>query len=395
MEASFARFLRGRLSRIRLAALLVAQITLATSVSWGVASALVTREVAVFAPIAALTTLAVSMTQRFRRIIALVLGFAVGVLVGDLIVTVSGTGLWQVAVIVAVSMIVAILIGGTTTLIVPAATLGVVIATVTPVNDVVFSRVYDVFIGAGVGILVSGILLPLHPIVIARRAASRMMKELAGALADLAEALRSHADAPVRTAVDRVHAVEEPLREFGEAITTAAETARLLPFRWRAQGRVRPYLGVADRMDHVMRNLRVLTRRTRVILDQEEQVPRAIPDALEGLAGSIRHFLGDLLADREPVRARTEILRAVRVTADVPENMSVSIQVVVARLRSTAVDLLRATGLSYADADVAVRGAVTGPRLRPGRTLLPGRSAAGHGLSPPVLVHWAEPGGRP
>ncbi|HEX5497334.1 MAG TPA: FUSC family protein, partial [Mycobacteriales bacterium] len=304
-----------------------------------------------------------------RRVIELVLGVALGVFVGDVLVGVTGHGLWQLALIVSVSMIVAIVLGGGPTLTLQAGATGIIIATVTPVSDLLFSRVFDVLIGAAVGIAVSTVLLPLNPMVVTRRAAGRVLTDLARALADLGEALRIRSDASVQSAAERVRAVEAPLSEFTRTIGIAAETARLAPFRWRSRGRVQPYLLLAERMHHVVRNLRVLTRRSRSLLGQEEPVPPGVPDALDGLAGAVRLLLGDLLAERDPERARTELRQAARMTADVPGGMTISAQVIVAQVRSTTVDLLRACGLSYADADRVVRSAATEPRLRPGPSL--------------------------
>lgn len=361
--------MHGRLGRLKLGSLLIGQSALATSASWGAATHLVGTQVAVFAPISALVALAMSMTQRLRRVVELVLGVAFGVLVGDILVQVTGKGLWQLALIVSVSMVAAILLGGGPTFTLQAAATGIIIATVTPVSDLQFSRVLDVLIGAAVGIVVSTVLLPINPLVVTRRGAKRVLADLAEALADLGEALRVRSDVSVQAAAERVRAVETPLDEFTRTIGIAAETTRLAPFRWRARPRLEPYLILAARMAHVIRNMRVLTRRSRSLLAEGEPVPPGVPEALDGLARAVRLLLGDLLRDREPERARAELRRAARATADVPRGMTISAQVIVAQVRSTAVDLLRACGLSYADADRVVRGAATEPRLRPGPAL--------------------------
>ncbi|HEY9475882.1 MAG TPA: FUSC family protein [Mycobacteriales bacterium] len=368
-EVDIGQVMRARLARVRRSWLLILQSAVATSLSWGLATTFFQDAPAVFAPVTALVTVAVSLSQHLRRSAELVLGVALGLLVSDLLVQVTGTGVWQLALIVALAMVAAIMLGGSTTVTVQAGATGIIIATVVPVRNLLFDRLYDALIGGAVGLLVAVLLLPANPVTVARRTAAPMLNELAEALRELSTALRTGAHSSVRAAAETVRAVEKPLGEFADAAEGAAETVRLAPYRWREKGRITPYVRLADRMGPVIRNLRVLTRRSRAILSQGEPAPPGIPDALEGVAHAVELLLDDLLADRDPERARAELLRACRMTADIPEGMSISGQVIVGQLRSAAVDLLRACGLGQAEAAGAVRRIVTAPRIRLGPTL--------------------------
>ena len=369
LEVDLASLMRARLARLRRYWLLIVQTAVATSLSWSLATTFFMDAPALFAPVTALITVAVSLSQRLRRSVELILGVALGLLVSDLLVQVTGTGAWQLALIVSLSMIVAILLGGSTTVTMQAGGTAIIIATVVPVRNLLFDRLYDSLIGGAVGLLVAVLLLPANPVRIVRRSATPMLSELADALCDLARALRAGTHSSVRAAAETVRAVEKPLDEFVDAAEGAAETVRLAPYRWREKGRVMPYLRLGERMDPVLRNLRVLTRRSRALVSQGEPAPLGVPEALEGVAGAVRLLLEDLLADRDPERARAELLRACRMTADVPEGMSISAQVIVGQLRSAAVDLLRACGLEQKQAADAVTRTVTAPRIRLGPTL--------------------------
>lgn len=356
---------------VRAAAPLIAQASIAAGLTLLVVSQLRARPV-VFAPVVAVITVAVAQTQRLRRLLELVIGVALGVLLGDTLVLLIGNGPWQVALVVALAMVAAIMLGGSPVMVIQTAASAIIIVAVRPprVEDYFyFLRAVDAAIGGAVGMAVSALLLPVNPMVIVRRAAPEVLTELAEALADLAEALRTRDPLSVRAAAERAREIEAPSQVFASALEAASETARIAPMRWRAQGRLQPYLEVSERMDHVVRNLRVLTRRSRSLLAQDEPVPPGIAEALDGLAHAVRRLLEDLLAGNDPGWARAEVLHACRMTADVPVGLPISAQVIVGQVRSTAVDLLRACGFSYGDADHAVRLAVTEPRIRRGPTL--------------------------
>src|SRR5215469_5330071 len=75
-----------RLRRLRGGALLAAQAGVAAALAWLVAHDLIGHPRPFFAPIAAVVVLNVSVGQRLRRAIELVVGVALGILVGDVLI---------------------------------------------------------------------------------------------------------------------------------------------------------------------------------------------------------------------------------------------------------------------------------------------------------------------
>jgi uncharacterized membrane protein YgaE (UPF0421/DUF939 family) len=73
-------------------------------------AALPIAQAALAAPIAAVVCLSLSLGERLRRVIELIVGVAVGVGVGDLLISRIGTGPWQIALVVALAMSVAVLL---------------------------------------------------------------------------------------------------------------------------------------------------------------------------------------------------------------------------------------------------------------------------------------------
>src|SRR5206468_9041069 len=118
-----------------------------------------------FAPIAAVIALNVSVGQRLRRVVELVLGVALGILVGDVLIYFIGTGAWQIGAGVAAAVVASVFLGGSPIVIGQAAASAVLVATlVPPKNGIYYTRFLDALIGGVVGIIVMALLLPLNPL---------------------------------------------------------------------------------------------------------------------------------------------------------------------------------------------------------------------------------------
>ena len=128
------------------------------------------------------------------------------------------------------------------------------------------------------------------------------------------------------------------------------ETARLVPPRRRALGTVESYASAAAQIDLAVRNVRVLARGVRRAVDLDENVPDEVVAALRDLAAAVR-ALDDVLGEDDGARAaavREPALRAAGQAAVVLERTgNMSVTVVVGQIRSTAVDILRSSGMSY------------------------------------------------
>ena len=110
-HAQIGRELRDAAVRVRRSWRVVLQATVAASLALAVATRL-GHGSAYFAPIAAISTVATSLTQRLRRTGELVVGNAVGILLADLLVARIGTGPVQLAVLVAIAGLLDLVTGG-------------------------------------------------------------------------------------------------------------------------------------------------------------------------------------------------------------------------------------------------------------------------------------------
>src|SRR5215510_312966 len=87
--------LTGRLSCWRSVAVPVVQTALAAGLSWFVAMHFFGHREPLFAPVAAIVSIDVTLGQRLRRAVELIVGAIVGVGVGAMLISAIGTGPWQ------------------------------------------------------------------------------------------------------------------------------------------------------------------------------------------------------------------------------------------------------------------------------------------------------------
>jgi uncharacterized membrane protein YgaE (UPF0421/DUF939 family) len=349
-----------RAERLRGAARMIAQATLAAVIAWLLATEVVGHVRPFFAPVAAMITLGLTQGQRGRRALDVVLGVTLGIAISDLLVLQLGTGTWQLGLVVALSMSAALLLGSGQMFAQQAAVSAALVATLQPPDDgVSFTRAVDALLGGGVALAVSALVLPAHPERMVREAAAPVLAELAAVLDDVADALETRDRAAVQSALDRGRAIDELARNLDEALSAGRETAYLAPPRRRMLGTVDVYADAAAQLDLAVRNVRVLARGARRAIDLEENVPPEAAAALRSLADAVRALRGAIDDPERAGEVREPALRAAgQATLVLERTGNLSVSVIVGQVRSTAVDLLRGSGMSYDEAAEAVREAV-------------------------------------
>jgi uncharacterized membrane protein YgaE (UPF0421/DUF939 family) len=357
---------RDRWRRVRLTTLPIAQAAVAAALAWLVASSPpIDNDQPFFAPIAALITVGVGLGQKLRRVVELVAGVALGVLVGDLLIAVIGTGVLQIAAVVALAMAAAVFLGGGAVIVTQAAASAVLVVTlVPPAGDelVNLDRFVDASVGGVVGLAVTALLLPVNPVSVARRHLAPLLGTLAELMDGCAAALANRDRAGAALVLGRARETQAAIDELTEAMEGSLEISRIAPVRWHQRGQLVGYLDAAEPIDHVARNLRVLARHTITLLRRKEPVPDPLPAALRALGGAVRLLQMDLEHGAEPAEARASAVAAAELATEaLDQTGGFAGQVVVAQVRSMAVDLLRATGLDRDRAQQLLPGLPPGP----------------------------------
>ncbi len=365
----------GGLHRVRGGLALAVQAGLASGLAWFVAHDLFGRPQPFFAPIAAVITLASSVGQRARRTAELVVGVAIGIGVGDAIILLIGAGPWQLGLIVLLAILVATALGGGTPLVVQSAASAVLVTTLTSSTGLPWTRFLDALVGGGVGLIVMTLLLPLNPLTVVRRATDPALQALADGLRRVADGLTDRDQGAVEAALSDLRAAEGTFAAFAAAVTAARENVAFAPARWRSRGALAQYVEGADQITYALRNVRVLVRRVGTALADDEPVPDVLPVSLGLLADAVELLKQEWSRGVEPVATRERALSAAAEGGRAYEDgVGFSGGVVVAQIRTTVADLLRATGVEYAEATRLVRRAVGWPgRSRSGRRRRPSR----------------------
>ena len=330
-------------------ALPILQCSVAAALAWLVASEVFGHGRPFFAPIAVVISIGVGLGQRrLRRVVELVVGVSVGIGVGDLLVLSIGTGAWQIALVIALAMTISVVLDGGPLITLQAASSAVLVATLLPPGGTGgVDRMIDALIGGLLGLAAIAV-LPGNPPGVARAHGAQMIRELTIALSSAADAIEQR-DADLAGRALRRIRTQQPIDDYRDALRTAREILAISPLHRRQRHLLRSYLHAAEPLDHALRNCRVLLRRTRSALTDDEPIPASLADGLRKLAAASEVLAGELGAT--PTAAR-EALRdaASSIDTDSLAHSGFSAQVVAAQLRSVAVDLLQATGLRHDEA---------------------------------------------
>ena len=111
-RSGVGEFLAGRWSCWRSVAVPLVQTALAAGLSWFVAVQLFGHRAPLFAPVAAIVSIDMTVGQRLRRAIELIVGAGVGVGVATLLISTIGMGPWQIGLVVGLATSVAVLLNG-------------------------------------------------------------------------------------------------------------------------------------------------------------------------------------------------------------------------------------------------------------------------------------------
>ena len=359
VAADVSRRLRASLHRLRTSALPIVQCGLAAGGAWLVAFNLIGHERPFFAPIAAVISLGVSLANRLQRAAELVVGVSLGVLVGDLLISVIGSGWWQITLVVTLAVAGAVFANGGTLLVNQAGASAVLVATLLPPGQAGgIDRCVDALIGGLVGVLVAAV-IPSDPVAPVRRTSRTLLDELAAVLRGVADALRDRDADAALSALERARRTQPLIDSLRGALHGGREVTTVSPLHRRRRRVLVRYGELAERSDYAMRNTRVLARRAYSALHDGEPAVPDLPDVLTELAGAVDKLTAELTREGDLSRARVAVIDVVAhakvMSDDAADLLGTSEQVLVAQVRSIALDLLQATGLSRDEARTAMR----------------------------------------
>jgi uncharacterized membrane protein YgaE (UPF0421/DUF939 family) len=341
---------RARVRRLRARSWHIGQCAVAAAVAWLIARSLLDHPAPFFAPVAAIVSLGTSYGQRLRRVAEVTAGVALGVGIGDLFVRWVGTGWWQIASVVALAMSAAVLLDAGALIVTQAGVQSVVVTTLLPDPHAGLSRWLDAVVGGAVA-LVAASVVPRAPLRRPRQEAADVVHLLSDLLR---EAARSAEDGDEERAVATLTRARDEDASLDDLRAAAAEGLHIMassPFRRNRDQEVRRMADLVVPLDRALTNARVLVRRSVQLARSGSRLPPEYAALVEQLAVAVDVIESELRIGRMPVAARVELIAVAQASATVPRSDELSVEVILAQVRSIVVDLLQAAGL---DGDAAL-----------------------------------------
>ncbi|GGO18298.1 hypothetical protein GCM10010116_36880 [Microbispora rosea subsp. aerata] len=344
--------MRKRLGTFGLIVPSIAQCAVGSALAWVVAVHLLGHEHPLFAPIAVMICVGMGLGQRLRRLVELVVGVSLGVGIGGLLVTWIGSGPWQLALVIALAMGVAALLDDGELFVTQVGSSAVLVAMLVPGEDASgLERMADALTGGIIGIAAVA-LLPASPLTIVGKHLSGVLDAFSTMLEQAAEAIEKGDADLAAEALECGRRTQTAVEEFAAALDNSKEIIRISPLRWHHRGRLARYQTAALPVDLALRNARVLVRRTLAAMGEPSPPPVALAEILREVSEAALLLQLELGAGREPMLTRQALLAVA--ARERPKNLGFSANVIIAQLRSIAVDLLQATGMDHDTASASL-----------------------------------------
>src|SRR5215212_523080 len=276
--------LRSGISRLRSVWWQIVQTAVAAIVAWFLAVLILGHERPAFAPIAPVISLGLAVGERSKRVVELTLGVALGVAIGDLLVSVIGVGALQGGILVALAMAAAVFFGrGDLGVNEAAISAMILMITFQPlVTCFPLDRVFEALIGGGTALVVNA-LLPINPERMVTTAAHPIFDESVAVLEETAAALDDGDFERAQNALMKARAIDARVSSFKEALSAGQETARIAPSRRRALDHLEVYAAAADQIDLTVRHVRIVARSALGVVRTGYPAPEPLPVALRDL----------------------------------------------------------------------------------------------------------------
>jgi uncharacterized membrane protein YgaE (UPF0421/DUF939 family) len=336
---------RGAVARLRVRSWPILQTAVAAVAAWFLAGLLLNADQPVFASIAAVISLGATYGQRPERVAELIGGVVLGIGVADMLVQVIGSGPAQIGVMVVLAMGVAVALGGGPVLVTEAAVSAILLVVLEPTSaGLAPSRLIEALVGGGVALAVSAIAFPLDPVLLVGRSAQAVFGELGRTLEEVGAALADRDGERSEAALESARALDGGVRALDEALVVGSETARFSPGRRSSRSELDRYARAARHMDYAVRNTRVLARHVLRFVRTGRDVPPELPEAIRDLSMAVWALAAEVDSpSAEGTDVRIHASRAsTRAIQSFDGNPDLGLAEIVAQVRSTAIDLVRA-----------------------------------------------------
>lgn len=350
---------RSGVTRVRVSLLRIVQITVCAVGSYWVAENVLGHEGPLFAATSAMISLGFGGSTRMRRTLEVAFGCTLGIALGDLLLSVLGTGIWQAALVVFISLLVARFLDNGSIFSTQLGVQSLLVVLLPVPAGGPFTRSADAIIGGLFALLIT-VLAPSDP----RREPSEdlrsLIRELSAVLRECSTAIRTSDSTRAWHALVRARGTQSLMDKIPATLTGADEIATFSPRFRRHRGELNRLRTVAGKTDLAVRNSRVFARRLASVITHAALADRAVEELsqfLDELADAVDALARSVMEPQQSQRDRAERAAreelsgcASRLTPASFGAKGLQGEGLVLLLRPLVVDLLEASGLEHADA---------------------------------------------
>ena len=350
---------RAGLARTRVSLPRIIRMTLGAVGAYWIAEEVFGHTAPIFAATSALVSLGFGGATTMRRTAEIAIGCTLGVALGDTLMHWLGQGIWQAAVVMALSLAIARYLDPG---VIFSTQLGMQSALVVlmPVNpDGPFARSFDAMAGSLLAFLVV-VCWPSDPRRTPVSSLFELLKALSEAVIECSWAIRDDDHRTAFHALIKSRGTQSHVDKLPAAFTAAREIATLSPAGRRHRREIERLNERLDHYDWAARNLRVFARRLASVLSNSALLPagsaalapllRDLSEAINALANSVRETT--TAGQRKYERAARQQLTACAAQLDPRELGVAGLQGegLVLLLRPLLVDLMEAAGIDHDEA---------------------------------------------
>jgi uncharacterized membrane protein YgaE (UPF0421/DUF939 family) len=338
--------------RMRDSAIPIVQIVVAATGAYVFAVAVLGHPAPLLAATVTVSSLGLVRDARPRRVLETVIGMLVGILVAELLLVVAGSGWWQLALALGLTLAVARFLSPQPGFAIAAAIQSLIVMVIPTTSP--WSRLIDGIVGGVAALLVTA-LIPRSPRRGETRDGAHLFDAVDGAAGTLVQALRRGDRLRAERGLEKARALQALVDEWRVSLESGLAIARISPFLRRQRFDLERHERIRQSMDLATRNLRVVARRVVYLCD--DGVARPVPAEVLSEIMRACDLIGASLDDISLEPVARETLRAVAGRLDpavLLPGAGLGDQNLIAAMRPLAVDLLVASGMTPADARACV-----------------------------------------
>jgi uncharacterized membrane protein YgaE (UPF0421/DUF939 family) len=326
------------------------QIVLGVVLSYSFAHFVLGHATPLIAVTVVISTLGFARDARPRKVVESTFGILIGIVLSEALRIVVGAGVWQLAVVLLVTILVARAVSPNPAFALAAATQSaLVIILPTPVGGP-FTRSLDGLVAGVVALLLTA-LIPRDTRRIATRDGRALASTLSQSMTSLLEGLLESNQPAANLAFERLRKTQALVDNWTTSLDSALAVARISPFLRRQLPDLRRQQALLQGFDLAARHLRVIARRIFFLL--KEGGGRVELVELFSEIAAIIDLMDAAIEDAGKLDEAASALRALAVRLDpdtfIP-NAPVTESVFVLLCRPLVVDLLMACGYAIDDA---------------------------------------------